>query len=70
MIIGFTLTVLICSVESITFTDLIALIKNHNLDSILKPRIQQVCKYPAITRTQFDEWRKLWPINFYEDLKR
>ncbi|CAG8558714.1 14193_t:CDS:10 [Rhizophagus irregularis] len=67
---GFTLTVLICSVESITFTDLIALIKNHNLNSILKPRIQQVCKYPAITRTQFDEWRKLWPINFIEDPKR
>ncbi|RGB35162.1 cytidine deaminase-like protein [Rhizophagus diaphanus] len=67
---GFTLTVLICSVESITFTDLIALIKNHNHNSILKPRIQQVCKYPAITRTQFDEWRKLWPINFIEDPKR
>ncbi|GBC00524.1 hypothetical protein RclHR1_03890009 [Rhizophagus clarus] len=67
---GFTLTVLICSVESITFTELIALIKNHNLDLILKPRIQQVCKYPAITRTQFDEWRKLWPINFYEDPTR
>ena len=65
--IGFTLTVLICLVESITITELTILINNHNLGSILKPRIQQVCKYPAITYTQFDEWRKLWPINFHED---
>jgi len=62
--------VLICLVESITITELITLINNHNLDSILKPRIQQICKYPAITRTQFDEWRKLWPINFRENPRR
>ncbi|CAI2168068.1 6515_t:CDS:2 [Funneliformis geosporum] len=67
---GFTLAVLICSVEIITMTELTTLINNHNLGSTLKPRIQQICKYPAITRTQFDEWRKLWPINFREDPRR
>ncbi|CAG8486547.1 16812_t:CDS:2 [Funneliformis mosseae] len=67
---GFTLAVLICSVEKITITELTILINNHNLGSILKPRIQQICKYPAITRSQFDEWRKLWPINFREDPRR
>jgi tRNA-specific adenosine deaminase 3 len=68
--IGFTLTVLICLVESITITELTFLINNHNLNSLLKPRIQQVCKYPAVTRTQFDEWRKLWPISFHENPER
>ncbi|CAG8444517.1 8266_t:CDS:2 [Diversispora eburnea] len=67
---GFTLSVLICLTFSISINDLKLLIKKQNLDSILNPRVHQISKYPPITRAQFEEWKKLWPINFHEDLRR
>ncbi|CAH1766878.1 11495_t:CDS:2, partial [Entrophospora sp. SA101] len=61
---------LICLVKDIpSIDDLLLLIKKHNFDSILIPRIEQIPKYPAITKSQFYEWRQLWPIDYHENVK-
>nr|CAG8467215.1 12941_t:CDS:10 [Entrophospora candida] len=45
---------LICLVKDTpSIDDLLLLIKKHNFDSILIPRIEQVPKYPAIIKSQF-----------------
>ncbi|RIB15149.1 cytidine deaminase-like protein [Gigaspora rosea] len=67
---GFTLNVLICLTSSITLDNLKLLIKQHDLESILSLRIHQISKYPPVTRVQFEEWNRLWPINFREDPRR
>ncbi|CAG8517021.1 9867_t:CDS:2 [Cetraspora pellucida] len=67
---GFILNVLICLTASITLDDLKLLIKQHDLESILSLRVHQISKYPPITRAQFEEWNRLWPINFREDPRR
>ncbi|CAG8544292.1 22069_t:CDS:2, partial [Dentiscutata erythropus] len=66
----FILNVLICLTASITLDNLKLLIKQHDLESILSLRIYQISKYPPITRAQFEEWNRLWPINFREDPRR
>ncbi|CAJ0751719.1 19887_t:CDS:2, partial [Entrophospora sp. SA101] len=50
----YILAALICLVKDTpSIDDLLLLIKKHNFDSILIPRIEQVPKYPAIIKSQF-----------------
>ena len=36
-------------------------------NGLSEPSLKSVPKYPALTRQQYDEWSKLWPITFHED---
>jgi hypothetical protein len=38
-----------------------------NIDGLSEPSVTHVPKYPPLTRQQYDEWSKLWPITFHED---
>ncbi|CAG8606378.1 4449_t:CDS:2, partial [Paraglomus occultum] len=67
---GYTLTALLCQTNSISESDLIKLITENGLDSVIFPRVQSVSKHRAYTREQFDAWRVLWPLNYREDPRR
>ncbi|KAG9285885.1 hypothetical protein G9A89_013310 [Geosiphon pyriformis] len=66
---GFTLTIILCPTSLITFQDLEALIRSNGLDKVLSPRTEKISKYPPYTKAQFEEWRRLWPLNFRENPK-
>ena len=38
-----------------------------NIHGLSEPSVTRVPKYPPLTRGQYDEWSKLWPITFHED---
>ncbi len=38
-----------------------------NIDGLSEPSLSRVPKHPALTRQQYDEWSKLWPMTFHED---
>jgi hypothetical protein len=38
-----------------------------DINGLSEPSLNRVPKYPALTRQQYDEWSKLWPITFHED---
>ncbi|KAK9709240.1 tRNA-specific adenosine deaminase subunit tad3, variant 2 [Basidiobolus ranarum] len=40
------------------------------MSELIQPKIQQVSKYPPLTRIQFEDWKRLWPLNYREDANR
>ncbi|ORY08120.1 cytidine deaminase-like protein [Basidiobolus meristosporus CBS 931.73] len=67
---GFTLTVLLCATESIQEEELNQILKEQGMTELIQPKIQQVSKYPPLTRKQFDSWKSVWPLNYREDANR
>ena len=38
-----------------------------NFVGLSEPSVTRVPKYPALTRQQYEEYSKIWPISFHED---
>ena len=38
-----------------------------SIDGLSEPLVTCVPKYPPLTREQYDEWSRLWPITFHEN---
>ncbi|KAK9709239.1 tRNA-specific adenosine deaminase subunit tad3 [Basidiobolus ranarum] len=67
---GFTLNILLCAADTIDEEELRRVIEEQKMSELIQPKIQQVSKYPPLTRIQFEDWKRLWPLNYREDANR
>lgn len=54
--------ILLCSCASRSESDLLELLKKHDLQ--ITPKITQVSKFPPLTPQQFSDWSNLWPLSW------
>ncbi|KAJ1972161.1 tRNA-specific adenosine deaminase subunit tad3 [Dimargaris xerosporica] len=60
----YTLECIICQTDDIALDELKLLIAADNLEHVIHPQTIAVTKYPPYTRSQFNEWKLLWPVTF------